>query len=535
MTDTLPAPTRAPAGPRAALAALSLSLFMIVVDVSIVAVAVPAMVSGLGASLTSVVWVTSAYLLAYAVPMLFTSRLGDRYGPKRVLVAGLTVFTAASLGSALSAGVGMLIAARAVQGLGAALLTPQTLTLITHLYPGGERGRAMGVLGGVSGLATVAGPLLGGVLVDGLGWQGIFYVNLLVGSAALALSLRVIPDARPGHTHRFDLPGILLSGTGLFLIVFAVQNGRAHHWGPLIGPVTVTQTITAGLLLLAAFVLSQGRTRTEPLVPLTLFKDRGFSTGTLVTTVLGFALTGMFLPLVVHLQSALTLTPTRAGLLTAPMALVSGLMAPFAGRLSDRVSGRYLLAAGLAGMASGLTLTALRTGSGTPAWQLLPGLLLTGLGMGLVLVPVNTVAMTSVPAELRSTASGVFFTARQLGSVLGSAAVGALLQARIETRVTEEAVTAAQYLPAQYRTDFAAGLHGAAETSQTSAAHLPLPPDLPGHLLPRAQDLASHAMQTGLARAAADALILVIAVLILGIPAAAAVPARSPRSPRAPK
>ncbi|OXY88795.1 multidrug transporter [Streptomyces diastatochromogenes] len=497
---------------------------MIVVDVSIVAVAVPAMVRGLDAGLTSVVWVTSAYLLAYAVPMLFTSRLGDRHGPRRVFLAGLVVFTGASLGSALSGDIGTLIAARAVQGFGAALLTPQTLSLITHLYPGGERGRAMGVLGGVSGLATVTGPLLGGVLVDGLGWQGIFYVNVLVGAATLALSLRVIPDVRPDPTHRFDIPGILLSGTGLFLIVFGIQNGRTHDWGRLIGPVTVFQTIAAGLLLLAVFVVSQGRARAEPLVPLDLFKDRGFRSGTLVTAVLGFAMTGMFLPLVVHLQSALGLTPTQAGLLTAPMALVPAVMAPFTGRLSDRVSAKYLLIAGLSGMASGLVLVALRTGPGTPPWQLLPGLLLTGLGMGLVLVPVNNVAMRTVRAELRGAASGVFFTGRQLGSVLGSAAVGVLLQARIAARVADAANTAAQRLPARYRADFATSLRGTAETSQAGGGRIRLPDSLPARLLPQAQDLAARAVQAGLARAAADTLVLVIAVLLLGVPATVGVP-----------
>ncbi|MEE1799372.1 DHA2 family efflux MFS transporter permease subunit [Streptomyces sp. JV176] len=472
-------------GPWAALAALSLGLFMIVVDTSIVSVAVPAMVRGLGTGLNAVVWVTSVYLLAYAVPMLFTSRLGDRYGPQRVFVAGLAVFTAASLGAGLSTGVETLITARAVQGLGAALLTPQTLTLITHLFPDGDRGRAMGILGGVSGLATVTGPLLGGVLVDGLGWQWIFYVNVVVGTATLALSLLVVPDVRPARAPRFDLPGILLSGAGLLLIVFGIQNGRTYGWGEILGPVTVFRVIAVGVALLVAFVIWQRVHPYEPLVPLRVFADRDFSMGSLTTAVLGFTLTGMFLPLVIYTQSALGLSPTDAGLVTAPMALVSGLMGPFVGRFSDRVPGKYLVISGLLGMAAGLGVVALQARADLPPWQLVPGLLVCGLGMGCVLVPVNNVAMGTVPAELRGAASGIFFTARQLGAVLGSATIGVLLQIRIATATAEAARTASAHLPAPHRQDFLAYVRDAAGRATGAADPGTTPMALPGHLASR--------------------------------------------------
>ncbi|AXG79460.1 DHA2 family efflux MFS transporter permease subunit [Streptomyces paludis] len=503
------------ASPWAALAALSLGLFMIVVDTSIVSVAVPTMVRDLDTGLNAVVWVTSVYLLMYAVPMLFTSRLGDRYGPKRVFVAGLAVFTAASLCAGLSSGVETLIAARAAQGLGAALLTPQTLTLITHLFPGGDRGRAMGVLGGVSGLATVTGPLLGGVLVDTLGWQWIFYVNVVVGIATLVMSRLVIPDWRPGRAHRFDLPGILLSGAGLFLIVFGVQNGQTYAWGELLGPITVFQIIGAGVVLLVAFVVWQRVNRNEPLVPLRTFADRNFSMGALTTAAIGFAMTGMFLPLVIYMQSALGLSPTDAGLVTAPMALVSGLMGPFIGRLSDRVSGKYLVMAGLVGMALGLAVLAVQAAPDLPPWQLMPGLLVCGLGMGCVLVPVNNVAMGTVPAELRGAASGIFFTARQLGAVLGSATIGVLLQARITASVAAEADAAAARLPARYREDFTAYLHATGGTTQGA---LPLP----RHLAEQGRQLAEQAVQNGLTQASKETLIPLIAVLLLGSLAGAA-------------
>ncbi|MEU6375403.1 DHA2 family efflux MFS transporter permease subunit [Streptomyces sp. NPDC046909] len=423
-------PTRqrgtSPTNPWAALGALCMGLFMIVVDTSIVSVAVPAMVHDLHTSLNAVVWVTSVYLLTYAVPMLFTSRLGDRYGPKRLFVAGLAVFTVASLGAATATNIQVLIAARALEGLGAALLTPQTLTLVTHLFPDGERGRAMGVLGATSGLATITGPLLGGLLVDHLGWEWIFYVNMVLGAAALGLSLRVIPDWRPGHARRIDPLGILLSSTGLALIVFGVQNGKSYDWGEIAGPVTVPRVIAAGLILLGAFVLMQASTRSEPLLPLRVFRDRNFSAATVVTAALGFSMTGMFLPLVLHLQTSLGLSPTKAGLLTAPMALLSAVMGPFTGRLSDRMNTKHLVLSGLVGMAGGLALVAARTTPGASAWQCVPGLLACGLGMGLVLVPLNSTAMGTVQPELRGTASGLYFTARQLGAVLGSATTSAV-------------------------------------------------------------------------------------------------------------
>ncbi|TVT20154.1 MFS transporter, partial [Amycolatopsis rhizosphaerae] len=203
------------ANPWAALGALCIGFFMILLDTTIVSIAIPAMVRELNTDLNSVVWVISVYLLTYAVPMLFTSRLGDRFGPKRVFLAGLAVFTLASLWCGLSGTAEMLITARAVQGLGAALMTPQTLAFITHLFPPAKRGPAMGLWGGVAGLATITGPLLGGVLVDRLGWEWIFFVNVPIGLAGFVLAVFLVPDWQPRHAHSFDVLGILLSAAGL--------------------------------------------------------------------------------------------------------------------------------------------------------------------------------------------------------------------------------------------------------------------------------------------------------------------------------
>jgi EmrB/QacA subfamily drug resistance transporter len=429
--------TRQP-NPWAALSALCLGFFMILLDTTIVSIAIPAMVRELGTTLNAVVWVLSVYLLTYAVPMLFTSRLGDRFGPKRVFLAGLAVFTLASLWCGLSGSVEMLITARAVQGLGAALMTPQTLAFITHLFPPAKRGPAMGLWGGVAGLATITGPLLGGVLVDSLGWEWIFFVNVPVGVVAIVLTAFLVPDWQPKHSHSFDIPGILLSAAGLFCLVFGIQNGQQYDWGTVFGPVNIFEIIGLGLVLLVAFVFWQRANTREPLLPLRVFNNRNFSAGTVTGMAIGFAITGMFIPLVVYIQNVLGMTPTKAGLLTAPMSLLSGLIAPFIGRLSDRVNAKYLVMTGFVALAAGLGVIALQARPDTNPWALTPALLLCGVGTGCVFAPMSNIAMSSVDRTLAGAASGIFNTARQVGGVLGSAAIGVLLQARISAAMAAE-------------------------------------------------------------------------------------------------
>jgi len=420
-----------PGNPWAALGALCIGFFMILLDTTIVSIAIPSMVKGLDTDLNAIVWVMSVYLLTYAVPMLFTSRLGDRFGPKRLYVAGLAVFTLASLWCGLAGTAEMLIAARAVQGLGAALMTPQTLAFITHLFPPSRRGPAMGLWGGVAGLATIAGPLLGGVLVDSLGWEWIFIVNVPLGAIGLVMAMVLVPDWQPRNSHSFDIPGIVLSVAGLSLVVFGLQNGQHYDWGTVAGPVNVVEVIGAGVLLLVAFVVWQRYNRREPLLPLRVFVNRNFSAGTVTAVTIGFLMTAMFLPLVIYIQEVLLLTPTQAGLVTAPMSLLSGIIAPFIGRLSDRVNPKYLVIFGIVALAAGLGLIALMARATSTWWVTLPGLLLCGLGTGSVFAPMSNVTMSSVEPRLAGTASGIFNTARQVGGVLGSAAVGVLLQARI--------------------------------------------------------------------------------------------------------
>jgi EmrB/QacA subfamily drug resistance transporter len=240
------------------LGALCVGFFVILLDMTIVAVANPAMMTGLHTDMSKVVWATSAYLLTYAVPLLITGRLGDRFAPKNLYLAGIAVFTAASLWCGLADSISSLITARAVQGLGAALLAPQTMAVISRIFPPARRGAAMGVWGSVAGVATLVGPLLGGVLIDNGGWRWIFYANLPIGVVAFALGAWLIPSL-PTTSHRFDIPGVLMAGAGMTALVFGVQQGNAYHW-----PAWVWALILGGLAVIALFLVHQGRTVTAP-------------------------------------------------------------------------------------------------------------------------------------------------------------------------------------------------------------------------------------------------------------------------------
>ncbi|PWK85422.1 EmrB/QacA subfamily drug resistance transporter [Lentzea atacamensis] len=520
------------AGPWSALFPLCLGFFMVMLDISVVNIAVPSMVRELGTELNAVIWVTSVYLLAYAIPMLSASRLGDRVGPKRVFVAGLLVFTGASLWCGLSSSVEVLITARAVQGFGAALMTPQTTAFITHLFPPDRRGPAMGVWGSVAGIAMVTGPLLGGVVVDQLGWEWIFFVNVPVGLLALVLTLLLVPDWQPKNAHRFDLLGILLSGAGMFCVVFGLQNGQRYEWSTVGAGIGVFDIIGTGVLLLVGFVLWQRMNRRAPLLPLQVFDNRDFSAGSLSAVAVGFVMTSMPLLLVIYAQSVLGLSPTDTGLLIAPMAVLSGSAAPFVGRLSDRMNPKYLLMFGLLALSTGLGVIALLITPVSSPSIVLPGLLLCGLGVGFIFSPMSNVTIGSVDRELVGSASGIFNTARQTGGVLGSAAVGVLLQAQITASTARRADEAALALPAEFRQPFVSGFADAGGgIGRFGDDAPPLPPDLPPAVADQARQLATDVLQNGLTDAVKVSLLLPIGVLLLGLLSAAAMRTTRHRSP----
>ena len=421
-----------------ALWALLVGFFMILVDATIVSVANPSIMDELGASYDAVIWVTSAYLLAYAVPLLVAGRLGDRFGPKNLYLAGLTVFTAASLWCGLAGSIGMLVAARVVQGIGAALLTPQTLSTITRIFPAERRGVAMSMWGATAGVATLVGPLVGGVLVDRLGWQWIFFVNVPVGIIGLALAVWLIP-VLPTQTHRFDLVGVLLSAIGMFMIVFALQEGQSHQWAPWIWG-----TLGGGIGVLAAFLVWQSVNRGEPLIPLMIFRDRDFSLSNVGVATIGFVVTGTFLPLMFYAQAVCGLSPTRSALLTAPMAVANGVLAPFVGKIVDRSHPRPVIGFGFSVLAIAMTWLTVEMTPTTPIWRLVLPITAMGIGSAFIWSPLAATATRDLPLQLAGAGSGVYNTTRQVGSVLGSAGMAAFMTSRISAEMPPTPTEATQ-------------------------------------------------------------------------------------------
>ena len=421
-----------PKSPWPALWALVIGFFMILVDTTIVSVANPAIKAALDPStnnLDNVVWVTSAYLLAYAVPLLITGRLGDRFGPKNMYLIGLTIFTLASLGCGLSGSLEMLIAFRAVQGLGAALMTPQTMAVITRTFPAERRGAAMGLWGATAGVATLVGPLAGGLLVDALGWEWIFFINLPVGVIGFVLAWILVPRLQT-HEHRFDMVGVVLSALGLFLIVFGLQEGQHYDWAGWIWAM-----IAAGVVVMAVFIWQQAKTRSEPLVPLGLFRDRNFSVANFGIATVGFTVTSMSLPMMFFYQLARGLTPTQAALLLIPMAVLSGVLAPIAGRILDRVDPRVLLVPGLGLTTVALVWYGLLMTPDTPIWMFLLPSALMGIGQAGMWGPLATTATRNLAPRQAGAGAGIYNTTRTIGSVLGSAAIAALMQGRLEANL----------------------------------------------------------------------------------------------------
>jgi len=417
------------------MSALILGFFMILIDTTIVTTALPAVMKNLDADLNAGVWVTSAYLLTYAVPLLVAGRLGDRFGPKNLFLVGLTIFTLASLACGLSGSIGMLIAARAVQGLGAALLTPQSMSLITRMFPPERRGAPMALWGATAGVATLVGPLLGGVLVDGLGWEWIFFVNVPVGVVCFALIVAWVPKL-PIASHSFDLLGVLLSAVGIFLLVFGIQQGESHDWGDIWGPVTAWEFIGAGIVVLVLFVVWQARNKREPLLPLHLFKERNFSLANLAITFMGIAITTFALPVVLYLQTVRGFTPTQAALTMAPMSLAGIFLAPVTGRMIGRVDAKVLAVPGFFLFAVGMFWTAWLVGHQAPLWEILLASLVMGIGSAGVWPSVSFTANRDLGPSEAGAGSGIFNTTRQIGAVIGSACIAAVMQATISSQTS---------------------------------------------------------------------------------------------------
>jgi EmrB/QacA subfamily drug resistance transporter len=501
--------------PWAILLTLSLGFFMTLLDLTIVNIAIPGIMDGLGASLDQALWVVNAYVLVLAVLLITGGRLGDLAGKRNLFIAGVVLFTLASLACGLAQSPVQLIAARAAQGLGAALLMPQTMAIVIDTFPAERRGAALGVWGGVAGLSTVAGPTLGGLLVSALDWRWIFFVNLPIGALVLAMSVAILPAHTRTVRHRFDIPGVLLASSALFCLTFALTEGQKHDWGP-----GIKALFAAAAVLLAAFLLHQ-RTKqaAEPLVPFALFRDRNFAVLGLVGAAVSIGMIGMFLPMTIYLQSVLGHSALEAGLIIAPSSLVSMVLAPLAGRLSDRIGGRFILMGGLTLYAAGMLWFTLAAQVGTSWTAFIAPSVVLGAGIGGVFAPMATEAMRYVPSRLAGAASGVNNTLRQVGSVLGSAVVGAVLQNRLADALHEEATARSTALPEGLRAGFVDGFAGAAEggleVGGQGAAPQGLPPDVPPDVAHRVQDLAGQVFAHGFVDAMKPTLMVPIVVVLL--------------------
>jgi EmrB/QacA subfamily drug resistance transporter len=457
--------------PWAVLVVVSLGFFMTLLDLTIVNIAIPNMIDKLHASLDDVLWVLNAYALVLAVLVITAGRLGDLLGPRTMFVAGIAVFTAASAACGFAPGPGWLIAFRAVQGIGAAMLMPQTLALVTMTFPPDRRGAAFGVWGAVAGLATIAGPTLGGLLVTAFDWRWIFFVNLPIGAAVLAVTFYIIPRFQPGRRHRFDILGVGLASLALLAICYGLVEGQRYNWGTVTSFISIPLVIAVGVLLLGVFLLVQKmRQDREPLVPFALFRSRNFTLMNWVSGTLSIGMLGIFLPFTIYLQSALGFTALKAGLTMAPSSVVMIILAPILGRLTDKIGGKYILLTGLTLFAIGMGWAVLIATPHSAWYDFLAPLIVAGLGMGGTFPPMTTTAMRDVDPRMAGAASGVLNTTRQVGSVIGTAAVGALLQNRLVSSLTSQATTASASLPAQARGPFVSGFRQAATSGLIGGA-----------------------------------------------------------------
>ncbi|MEU9209864.1 DHA2 family efflux MFS transporter permease subunit [Streptomyces sp. NPDC048415] len=512
--------------PWAILITLSLGFFMTLLDLTIVNIAIPDMGQDLDASLDEILWVVNAYTLALAVLLITAGRLGDLRGKRNLFLAGVALFTLASLACGLAQDPAQLIAFRAVQGLGAALLMPQTLSIIAEVFPADRRGAAMGVWGAVAGISGALGPIIGGALITHLDWRWIFFVNLPLGVLVLVLAAAIIPGSRRTVRHRFDTLGVLLASGALFCLAFGLTEGQRYDWNGWIWSL-----FGAAAVLFAGFLVHErGQQAKDPLVPFSLFKDRDFTLINFVGITVSFGVIGMFLPLTIYLQSVQGFSALKSGLVLLPLALGSFVMAGPAGILADKIGGKFILMTGLLAWAAALIWIVAAVDVGSSWTAVAFPLFLAGLGAGCTFAPMATEVMRNVPARLSGAAAGVNNALRQVGSVLAGAVVGAVLQAQLASSLTDQARRHAVQLPAAYRDGFV-GAFSKAESDVNAQQSVGAPSGLPHDVADRMRDLGGQVFGHGFVDAMGPAVLVSAAVLLTGALACLAV--RRHRGPSA--
>ncbi len=420
--------TRAQAGARwGTLVLACVAQFMVILDVSVVNVALPAIRNDLGFSAIGLQWVVNAYALTFAGFLLLGGRATDLLGRRRVFMAGLLLFTLASLVGGLAQSQGMLVGARAVQGLGGAIISPATLAIITTTFTeGSERNRALGIWGAMGGAGGAAGVLLGGLLTDLLSWQWVLFINVPIGLAVAALSPRFVAEGRDRSRARvYDAAGAVTVTAGLVAVVFAIVRTDVNGWGS----VQTLGVLAVGLALIALFLLIEGRLASQPLMPLRIFRSRPVSSANAIVFLLGSAMFGMWYFVSLYLQQVLGYSPLRAGLAFLPMTLTIIGGSVVASRLVGRFGVKPLLVAGMLSLTAGLLLFSRVTADGSYIAHVLPAGLLTAAGLGASFVPVTITAMSGVAPAEAGLASGLVNTSRQVGGALGLAVLATVATA----------------------------------------------------------------------------------------------------------
>src|SRR5436190_2773104 len=398
----------------------SVALFMAQLDNLVVTTALPVIRTDLHASLSSLEWTVNAYTLTFAVLLLTGATLGERFGRRRMLLIGLVIFTLGSAAAALAPSAEWLVAFRALQGAGAAIVTPLTLTLLSAAVPVERRGMALGIWGGVAGLAIATGPLVGGAVVQGLSWQSIFWLNVPLGLALIPLARWRIVESR-GSSTRLDLPGVVLASAGLFGIVLGLVRGNTLGWSSSY----VLTALFGGAALVAAFVFWERRAK-EPMLPMRLFRSRGFSATNLASMLMFFGMFGSIFLLAQFLQTVQHYSPLSAGLRTLPWTAMPIVVSPLAGLLADRIGGRPVVLTGLVLQATGLAWLAAISSPTVPYGDLVPAFIVSGTGMALFFAPVATIVLGTVRRSEEGIASGATNALRELGGVFGVAVLASV-------------------------------------------------------------------------------------------------------------
>ena len=435
------------------------ALAMVMLDNTVVNVALPAISEKLGAGVSGLQWIVDGYVLALASLLLTGGIVGDRYGRKKTFLTGLTIFTLASLGCGLSGSTGMLIVFRAIQGIGAALLLPGTLSIITVTFPPKERAKAIGLWAGMSGLALALGPTVGGAMVEHLGWQSIFFLNVPIGIIAFFVASRTVRESVSEEERQLDIPGLILGTAALFSLTYALIEANQKGWGdPLI-----VSTLVGGAILIVALLYWELHSP-HAMMPLHFFRIPAFSAGNTVAFAVSLGMFATFFFLSLYMQLLRGYTPFQAGVRFLPLTLMIVVTAPLAGRYASTHGSRAPMTYGLLLAGGGLLFFGTQLQIDTPYWAMVPVFIIMGHGMAAVMAPMTAAVMNSVGPQRAGLGSAMSNTSREVGGVFGIALLGTILTTKLKASLTP-ALAGLGLSGAQQHAIAVAGGHGTLDAS----------------------------------------------------------------------